>query len=695
LAAAAVLLVALAGAAVWLRARPAAEAARDADLLAVAPFEVLEPSLQVWREGMGDVLSRTLDGAGPIRTVSPSVVLRRWSGRADRASAEELGRRTGAGLVVYGAVAPRGRDSVTLRAAVLDRAGGMGKTDIEVSGETARIGELADSIGVRALRVLSSSRTIGSVRGTSIGSKSLPALKAFLQGEQFYRRGLWDSALTRYDQAISTDSTFALALVRMAMVLGWNPPTTGAYRPTEEYRRGAIRHNHGLPVRDSLFIVVDSFNLAAAEASDPETYVRMKFRALTTVEEAVRRYPEDPMAWYDLGEWRTDEPWPIRGPPAVSLAAFTRAIALDPGFGPAYEHMPGLLLSLGRPEEARRAAATYLSLDPTSPNRGETRLAALLLNPSAVGKAEAERMLNTASVHTVWGAVFSQGLASWPDTAETAIRLLRRLGEPGRGAGGGVPWILDSLMWPHYLAHGLAFRGHLREAFTVDELLLLQPSASRWSWFLDPFLDLSLLGIIPDSLARATFSRSFEAAAPWGRRFTPRHLRGLPWWLARGDTAALVRFGAQAARTARAPVNQVVALRARLLGETSVAFLDLARGDTGTAIRKLSAIPDTLCLADEYSDSCFHLNLTLARLLAARGDDRRAGALLERWRWSGDGPSFVLATLELGRIAERLGDMRKAAECYGFVMAAWHRPDRELLPYVAEAREGLARVRGE
>jgi hypothetical protein len=140
-------------------------------------------------------------------------------------------------------------------------------------------------------------------------------------------------------------------------------------------------------------------------------------------------------------------------------------------------------------------------------------------------------------------------------------------------------------------------------------------------------------------------------------------------------------------------VNHVVALRARLLGETSVAFLDLARGDTGTAIRKLSAIPDTLCLADEYSDSCFHLNLTLARLLAARGDDRRAGALLDRWRWSGGGtPSFVLATLELGRIAERLGDARKAAECYGFVTAAWRRPDPELLPYVAEAREGLARL---
>jgi hypothetical protein len=199
--------------------------------------------------------------------------------------------------------------------------------------------------------------------------------------------------------------------------------------------------------------------------------------------------------------------------------------------------------------------------------------------------------------------------------------------------------------------------------------------------------------MVPDSLARATFERALEEDAAWGGFFTPRHSRGLPWWLSRGDTAALARFGALAARAARAPPTPRTALRARLLGETSAGFLDLARGDSIAAIRKLSAIPDTLCLADNFAANCFHLNLTLARLLAARGDDRRAGALLERWRWSGGyTPSFVLATLELGRIAERLGDTRKAAECYGLVMATWRRADAELLPFVAEAREGLARL---
>ena len=143
-----------------------------------------------------------------------------------------------------------------------------------------------------------------------------------------------------------------------------------------------------------------------------------------------------------------------------------------------------LLVRLGRPEEARRNAEMHLALDPTSPNRSETRLAALLLDPHTGGSPEVERFLDTTSVFTLFPTFNT--LAFWPDTAETVVRLVRRLGEPGRSAGGGrVPWVMDTVMWPQYLAHVLAFRGHLHEAFAVDELLLRQPSASPWSDFLD------------------------------------------------------------------------------------------------------------------------------------------------------------------------------------------------------------------
>ena len=67
----------------------------DDDLIAIAPFDVLQPDLALWREGFVDVLSSNLDGAGPLRTVPPAVVLRQWTGRANLQSATELAKRTG------------------------------------------------------------------------------------------------------------------------------------------------------------------------------------------------------------------------------------------------------------------------------------------------------------------------------------------------------------------------------------------------------------------------------------------------------------------------------------------------------------------------------------------------------------------------------------------------------------------------
>ena len=57
--------------------------ALDPNLIAVAPFDVVAPSLALWSQGMVDVMSRNLDGAGPLHTVPASVVVHRWRGRAE------------------------------------------------------------------------------------------------------------------------------------------------------------------------------------------------------------------------------------------------------------------------------------------------------------------------------------------------------------------------------------------------------------------------------------------------------------------------------------------------------------------------------------------------------------------------------------------------------------------------------------
>src|SRR3989454_5521191 len=110
----------------------------DPNLLAVAPFDVLDQKLDMWREGLVDVLSRDLDAAGTLRVVPLSVVLRRWRGRADAAEAADLGRRTGARLALFGTVASAGPDSGRLRSAVVDVASGPTLIEINRSDQTDR-----------------------------------------------------------------------------------------------------------------------------------------------------------------------------------------------------------------------------------------------------------------------------------------------------------------------------------------------------------------------------------------------------------------------------------------------------------------------------------------------------------------------------------------------------------------------------
>jgi tetratricopeptide (TPR) repeat protein len=596
---AAVGLAALAAAGVLLsRTRPASTT--DPNLLAIAPFDVLDPSLQVWHEGLVDILSRDLDGAGPLRTVPQSVGVKRWDGRADRVSAESFGHRTGAGLVVFGSVG-KARGTVSLRATVLDVAGQRAEADLEVRGDTAAMGDLADSLGVRILQALGRNRPIGAVRQVSIGSRSPPALKAFLYGEQFYRRGLWDSALVYYDQAIAQDSTFAMAFRQMAQVLSWHPSSSDAYRPSEEYSRRSVTLNRGLPPRDSLLIAADSLSNASEEATDPADLIRSTYRAVSIREEAVRRYPGDPEMWYELGEARFHAPPPLGGVPGPALEAFDHAIALDHGFGPAYEHTVQLAIQLNRPDLARKYAAAYLRLDPSDVHASSIRLAALMLDPARSRAPETARMIDSASAHVLWEAGVEH-LGLWADSGEAGVRLLRAL---THRSGTGVDFLSDTLMYDQYLAFELAYRGHLQEAYTADRQLLLDPNASPFTNWMDPFSALALLGVIPESLSATTFGHELEPGKAWPTpHSSARQRTGLPWWLARRDTVSLTRFALRAEQEARTHGSAGGKLRGRYLHAAATAYLALARADSIRALRLFQSIPDTLCIVGE----CFYEN---------------------------------------------------------------------------------------
>jgi tetratricopeptide (TPR) repeat protein len=664
----------------------------DSNLVAVAPFDVLDPSLELWGEGLMDVLTEDLDGAGPLRTVAQSFALRRWSGRANRGSAEKFGVITGAGLIVYGKVARRGQDSVSIRVTLLDRTPNADKFElVEVAGPEGRMGELADSLGVKILRTLGRSRAIGSQRHVSIGSRSLPALKEFLKGEQFYRRGLTDSALARYDRAIAEDSTFALALRRMAWATGSGGSTSWKYASQDEYRRRAAILNRGLSPRDSVLLKVDSLLFLGTRSRDAREIIASYYAAVGSVEELVRRYPDDPAIWYELGEHRMHGSPPLGGLPGPALDAFDRAIALDSGFAPGYQHTVRLALQLGQVERAREYARAYAALNPSDVNAPALRLAMLVFDSGGVHTPAVWRQIKDAHGSTlVWTG--HDHFRWMVDTAETAVVLLRELIAGKHDRTGLASFVADSTL-AHHLAVALVFRGHLRAAADVTRAQLIEEGVAYYRFSIDRFLDLALWNILPDSIVRRTYQRGLMPGTDWsvGSTFsTPRFLRALPYWYARGDSTTIFRFAQRAGEVARTNQPGVAPLRGRYFETASRGYLALMRGDSAEAERYFENISDTLCLVG----TCFNEKLVLAQLIAARGDDRRAAEILDQWELAGDNTTFaVIAALERAEIAERLGDRATAVARYQFVIDAWRRADPELQPFVAQARAGLQRHR--
>jgi len=390
--------------------------------------------------------------------------------------------------------------------------------------------------------------------------------------------------------------------------------------------------------------------------------------------------------WLDLGEARFHNNPPLGGAPAPALEAFDHAIALDPGFAPAYEHTVHLAIRLNRSDLARKYADAYLRLDPSDVNAPSIRLAALMLDPERSHAPETARMIDSASALVLFDAGLNH-LGWWADSGEAGVRLARAL---TLRSGTGVDFMSDTLMYDQYLALELAYRGHLQEAYAVDRRLLLDPNASPFRYFLDPFLSLSLLGVIPESLSATTFGHALEPGKAWpiSHFFTARQLRGLPWWLARRDTASLARFALRAGQEARRQEGPRGKLRSRYLHAAATAYLALARADSLRALGLFQAIPDTLCIVND----CFYEKLIEARLLTSQGQARQAGAVLDRWVWSGGNALLVIGVLERGRIADGLGERQKAIDSYQFVVDVWRRADPQLQPFVVEARNALTRM---
>lgn len=665
----------------WRASPLARSSGLDARLLAVAPFDILVPGAELWREGLVDVFTRNLDGVGPLRAVSPSVVLREFSGRADRASALALGKRVGARLVLTGSLLGVGRDSVRLTVTVLDVASDRAVAEVELRDDADRMDRLLDSATVRVVGELGQFQPMGAVRAAGIPTTSLAALKAFLQGEQFYRQTAWDSALGYYQRTVGLDSTFAIAWWRMGGVRG----CSRMGRPGDPVVRGyvfrAAALNRALPARESLLISADSLFEGLSDPNNARSHEH-QVRMVMMLENATRRYPGDPEVWFELGDalWH----WRV-GTPHRALAIFERAIALDSSFAPAYLHAINLADAVGRPARARELLSAYLALNTTDKNSEGLGLAAALYHGPWPWPSDVARQVDLASAYTRFAALAM--LHRLGDSAETAVRLA----EAYVAAPAGTDSEFDNLpARKGVYARNLAYRGHLRAAYRVEE------TANRGLFLQLSFAHLAALGALPADSVAAVFSRWVREPVPPRALQQPQawlsaRLVAMPWWAA-NDTAGLAvvvgRFDSLAAASPEESLGRVWAGYGTQAGR---AYLALARGDSAEALERFMALPDTACFCSIIPD-----RIMTARLLAADGQLEQAAAVLERaWPWRILDALEPLWHLERARLAERMGERDVATAAYRFVVDVWRNADPELDAYVAEARAALERLGGE
>ncbi len=369
--------------------------------IAVVPFAVTGgEELELWREGMVDLLATNLDGVAGYRTIDSRTVMAQWRQEVpddetpDLRTSLEVAARTGARYALVGNLVgnPAG---IRLSADLYDLSTGEEVAQVAQEGRADDVLGLTSALSVDLTRELlggdPSQAAVQLGRLDALTTTSLPALRAYLEGESEFRRADFAAAVAAYEEAVLLDPVFALAWLRLSQAHGWleDVGSEAGARAGEK----ALSLIDRLPARDQILVQASE----AARTGDPSF--------LQGAQDGVRRYPDDPDLWFELGEVIYHAALQ-RGLASAQQArdAFDQAVELDPGFGPYRVHQMELIITTGDRATAEAALEEYRSSTEDARNIGEFELAIPLLmgtDEEAAAQVAASRDLDLRVVDQV------------------------------------------------------------------------------------------------------------------------------------------------------------------------------------------------------------------------------------------------------------------------------------------------------
>ena len=667
--------------------------------IAILPFAYRgDPKLNYLSEGMADLLSARVDGAAGLHSIDQHALLtflHRQGGIPDSHHGRVAAERFGAGFFVLGSMVEAG-GRLQMSATIYDERAKALSSIETVAGSETEIFDAADRLAQRILAGMQiRPLALAAVAGQS--TSSLPAFKAYLEGERELRAGR-PEAQVAFRRATELDTTFALAYYRLAIL-----------RPAPEnqvWLDHALRHGDRLAEHHRWMLEV-----VAALFRGDHTTADQRARQIVTVR------PDDPEGWNQLAHVTLEKAHLLGGARVDSREAFERQLALDPENADALWWLAGIAATERRLPLLDSLTNRLLRLDPIPWLAGNARGRRAIMMGDTAGEAHFVAELREQPDPS---AKMSAGLVAYTiGDLLAGRRLWRLITEPHRSRGfrmtahltlakfeltnGGWGAASTELAALGALDAGAALEHHAYFALTRflkparSELTGLRDSLRRWDpsttreegdglievhRSAHPYFRLYLLGMLSARLGEPAAALGYAA-----------ELRSAGVAAVLGDLVPEVEQAVDEGADRSSPLGvfagdqgQFVRAEVAWQGgrrEEALTLLDQARYWTTDSRRT------------EQGDSPFfnqlHERFARAELLYELG--RYEEALPWYRAMSYDFLYTAPAHLRLAQIYERRGERQKAIEHYSRFLELWRDSDPALQPLVQQARQAMARLR--
>jgi tetratricopeptide (TPR) repeat protein len=355
----AAVLVAIVAGAFRLFPREPAVVHPAAGAMTIIPFAPVTGDSALGRLGrqLAVTLSTNLDGVGPIRTTEGLTVLMGVdaAGPDEASDGLTLARRFAATSYLRGTLL-EAEGRVRVDAALHDAETDSAVARFAAAGPRDDIAVLTDSITFAVLNAVWQAGEIPAPSLAAATTRSVPALRAYLDGELALAAGRFDEAIRSFEASFRADSTFWFALWRSVY-----PRTYESWATLEpEVYERLYENRRSLPEPARLEMESD--------------LVRGLSARLDAKHDLTRRYPSYLPGWWSYANQLVHYGPLVGREPSEARAALERTLELNPNFLPAWEHLLWNAAvqrdvarvgdALARLEEAGRAGNERLNAGP-------------------------------------------------------------------------------------------------------------------------------------------------------------------------------------------------------------------------------------------------------------------------------------------------------------------------------------------